>query len=168
MTDTRAARPTLCRTSAEIPATSAWHTTNALAPVLAGISTEASTSPHSSVYPENSSVVRLPPTSLTTTLPPTTGRSLLFSRVQEDELRRLIDKILAGGAGVHASTYEAFPGDDLFSSLRPKGLPIGNLTSQFWANVYMNPFDQYVKRQLRCKGYLRYVDDCAPGNVHLR
>jgi hypothetical protein len=60
-----------------------------------------------------------------------------------------------------------FPGDDpsrgsgqgLFAALRPRGLPIGNLTSQFWANVYLNPFDHYVKRQLRVKGYLRYVDD---------
>ncbi|MEE9354054.1 MAG: reverse transcriptase domain-containing protein [Methylococcaceae bacterium] len=39
------------------------------------------------------------------------------------------------------------------------GLPLGNLTSQFWANVYMNELDQFVKRQLRCPGYLRYVDD---------
>jgi hypothetical protein len=38
-------------------------------------------------------------------------------------------------------------------------LPIGNLTSQFWANCYLNPFDHFVKRELRCKGYLRYVDD---------
>ena len=40
-----------------------------------------------------------------------------------------------------------------------KGLPIGNLTSQFFANVYMNPFDQFVKHTLKCKHYLRYVDD---------
>ena len=42
---------------------------------------------------------------------------------------------------------------------RPRGLPIGNLTSQFWANCYLNPFDHFVKRELRCRGYLRYVDD---------
>ena len=52
-----------------------------------------------------------------------------------------------------------FPGDDLFAVSRPRGLPIGNLTSQFWANVYLNPFDHFVKRTLRCKGYVRYVDD---------
>jgi hypothetical protein len=33
------------------------------------------------------------------------------------------------------------------------------LTSQFWANVYLNPFDHFVKRELRCTGYVRYVDD---------
>jgi hypothetical protein len=43
--------------------------------------------------------------------------------------------------------------------LRPRGLPIGNLTSQFWANVYLDGFDHFVKRRLRCPGYVRYVDD---------
>ena len=38
-------------------------------------------------------------------------------------------------------------------------MPIGNLTSQFWANVYLNELDQFVKRQLRASAYLRYVDD---------
>ncbi len=40
-----------------------------------------------------------------------------------------------------------------------KGLPIGNLTSQFFANVYMNPLDQFVKHELKCRYYVRYVDD---------
>jgi len=40
-----------------------------------------------------------------------------------------------------------------------KGLPIGNLTSQFFANVYLNELDQYVKHELKAKYYLRYVDD---------
>ena len=39
------------------------------------------------------------------------------------------------------------------------GLPIGNLTSQLLSNVYLNEFDQYCKRILRCKHYGRYVDD---------
>lgn len=53
-----------------------------------------------------------------------------------------------------------FAGDDLFSPyLRRRGLPIGNLTSQFWANVYLDQFDHFVKQQLRVKGYVRYVDD---------
>lgn len=73
----------------------------------------------------------------------------------------LIDQILKSGIGVLSEEYEMayFPGDDLFVSLRPRGLPIGNLTSQFWGNCYLNPFDHYVKRALHCKGYLRYVDD---------
>lgn len=40
-----------------------------------------------------------------------------------------------------------------------KGLPIGNLSSQFFANVYMNALDQFVKHRLRCRHYVRYVDD---------
>ena len=40
-----------------------------------------------------------------------------------------------------------------------RGLPIGNLTSQFFANVYLDPLDQCVKRELRQRYYVRYVDD---------
>ncbi|MBP0004120.1 MAG: RNA-directed DNA polymerase [Cyanobacteria bacterium SBC] len=55
-----------------------------------------------------------------------------------------------------------FPGDDLLAPLQhPKGLPIGNLTSQFFANIYLNPFDHFVKEVLKVKKYLRYVDDFA-------
>ncbi|MBN6211469.1 RNA-directed DNA polymerase [Ralstonia pickettii] len=39
------------------------------------------------------------------------------------------------------------------------GLPIGNLSSQFFANVYLNELDQFVKHELRCGHYIRYVDD---------
>lgn len=39
------------------------------------------------------------------------------------------------------------------------GLPIGNLTSQFFANVYLNELDQFIKHGLKCKRYVRYVDD---------
>ena len=39
------------------------------------------------------------------------------------------------------------------------GLPIGNLSSQFFANVYLNSLDQFVKHRLRCRHYIRYVDD---------
>lgn len=47
----------------------------------------------------------------------------------------------------------------LFYTLDGCGLPIGNLTSQLFSNVYLNEFDQYVKRTLRCRHYGRYVDD---------
>ncbi len=53
-----------------------------------------------------------------------------------------------------------FPGDDLFTPFeRRKGLPIGNLTSQFFANVYLNAFDHFIKEELQIPGYIRYVDD---------
>ncbi len=41
----------------------------------------------------------------------------------------------------------------------PKGLPLGNLTSQLLVNVYMNEFDQFVKHKLKAKYYIRYADD---------
>jgi hypothetical protein len=39
------------------------------------------------------------------------------------------------------------------------GVPIGNLTSQLFANIYLNELDQYVKRHLRVRHYIRYMDD---------
>lgn len=41
----------------------------------------------------------------------------------------------------------------------PKGIPIGNLLSQIYALIYMNPVDQFIKRELKAKSYVRYVDD---------
>ncbi len=55
------------------------------------------------------------------------------------------------------------------------GLPIGNLTSQFFANVYLNGFDHFVKEELRVRRYIRYMDDVVefsagkePLKVHRR
>ena len=39
------------------------------------------------------------------------------------------------------------------------GIPIGNLTSQFFANIYLNGMDHFIKEELRCWYYLRYMDD---------
>lgn len=54
---------------------------------------------------------------------------------------------------------EVPPEKSLFNARPGIGLPIGNLTSQFFANVYLNELDQYVKHTLKCKYYIRYVDD---------
>ncbi len=51
------------------------------------------------------------------------------------------------------------PHKSLFHAPEDKGLPIGNLTSQFFANLYLNELDQYVKHILKCKYYVRYCDD---------
>ena len=85
----------------------------------------------------------------------------LERKVRDVDVLWLCDRILASGKDVLSEEYEMqwFPDDDLFAATRPRGLPIGNLTSQFWANVYLNPFDHFVKRELGCKAYLRYVDD---------
>ncbi len=54
-------------------------------------------------------------------------------------LRNVIDSFSIGNSGV--------------------GLPLGNLTSQLFCNVYMNEFDQFVKHELKAKHYIRYADD---------
>jgi RNA-directed DNA polymerase len=47
----------------------------------------------------------------------------------------------------------------LFKAPKHKGLPIGNLASQFFANLYLNELDQFIKRQLKVHHYVRYMDD---------
>jgi len=89
-------------------------------------------------------------------------RAKLAHLIADDRVLALIDQILASGAGVLAPVYtpEWFVGDDLLTPLaRPRGLPIGNLTSQTWANFYLNSLDHFVKRELKCPGYVRYCDD---------
>jgi len=88
-------------------------------------------------------------------------RSLLARRIADRQTLWLVDQILNSGAGIQARERPPvyFPGDDLFVALRPTGLPIGNLTSQFWANVYGHELDKFVKHQLHCRAYLRYMDD---------
>jgi retron-type reverse transcriptase len=87
--------------------------------------------------------------------------SILSRTIKDEKLMILVKKIISSGAGIQASEYDQvfFSGDTLFSANRSRGLPIGNLTSQNWANVYLNELDQYVKRELKCRAYLRYVDD---------
>jgi len=51
------------------------------------------------------------------------------------------------------------PHKSLFNVPPGQGLPIGNLTSQFFANIYLNELDQFIKHSLKCKYYVRYVDD---------
>ncbi len=73
----------------------------------------------------------------------------------------LIDAII-DGSNPQGGDVEYFSGDDLLTPIqRRKGLPIGNLTSQFFANLYLNGFDHFVKEQLKASQYLRYVDDFA-------
>ncbi len=73
----------------------------------------------------------------------------------------LIDTII-DASNKQESVNQYFPGDDLFTPhTRRRGLPIGNLTSQFFANVYLNQFDHHIKQVIGCAAYVRYVDDFA-------
>lgn len=74
----------------------------------------------------------------------------------------LIRQIIDSGRGLSDPMAEAayFAGADLFSPFeRAKGIPIGNLTSQFFANIYLDGFDHWIKETMGCRYYIRYVDD---------
>ena len=62
----------------------------------------------------------------------------------------------AFGLPLGVDPCEIDPRDMLFD----KGMPIGNLTSQMFANIYMNELDQYLKQELHLKYVIRYMDDC--------
>ena len=69
--------------------------------------------------------------------------SLIKKKIKDDKVIWLINQIL--------SNYDA--------EIIGKGMPLGNLTSQFFANVYLNELDYFVKHKLKAKYYIRYVDD---------
>lgn len=69
--------------------------------------------------------------------------SILRSKIRDEKLIRLVELILKN----HKTTHVG------------RGMPLGNLTSQFFANVYLNELDQYIKHELKIKYYIRYVDD---------
>jgi len=91
---------------------------------------------------------------------PSIDHDILMSRlrrvVADPSVLGLIEKILASH---QESTRKKYGGSLFDVSEVAVGLPIGNLTSQFFANVHLDGFDHFVKQQLRVKGYVRYVDD---------
>ncbi|MBI4147525.1 hypothetical protein HY494_02635 [Candidatus Woesearchaeota archaeon] len=68
---------------------------------------------------------------------------ILSKKICDQKVIKLIEKILANHKTPHLG----------------KGMPLGNLTSQFFANIYLNELDMFVKHHLKAKYYLRYVDD---------
>jgi hypothetical protein len=83
-------------------------------------------------------------------------RGLLARVIGDARVLALIDEIL----GSHHDGARQVWGGELFAvEEHRRGLPIGNLTSQFFANIYLNALDHFVKHTLRVRGYVRYVDD---------
>jgi retron-type reverse transcriptase len=88
-------------------------------------------------------------------------KSLIRRKIKCPDTLWLIDTLI-DSSNPQEPIVEHFPQDTLLTPLqRQRGLPIGNLTSQFFANLYLNGFDHYVKESLKAKKYLRYVDDFA-------
>jgi RNA-directed DNA polymerase len=87
--------------------------------------------------------------------------ALLARHVREQSLLDLLQKVVRSGDGILRSEWKPtlFPGDDLLALARPKGMPIGNQTSQFFANVYLHPLDLFIAHQLKPGIAARYVDD---------
>ncbi len=86
-------------------------------------------------------------------------KQTLHRKIACPDTRWLMDTII-DGSNPQEEHLVHFPGDDLFTPLeRRRGLPIGNLTSQWWGNISLNSFDHFVKETLRVRGYIRYVDD---------
>lgn len=86
-------------------------------------------------------------------------KTLLRHRIKCPDTLWLIDTII-DNSNPQEFQLDYFPGDTLLTPLeRRTGLPIGNLTSQFFANFYLNGLDHFVKESLKIRRYLRYVDD---------
>jgi RNA-directed DNA polymerase len=93
-------------------------------------------------------------------------RDLLAARIAEPWWLQLAEEILFHDPRIDVDvrgarhTLAQIPAHkSLFNQPAHLGLPIGNLSSQFFANVYLDALDQHVKHRLRCTHYIRYVDD---------
>ncbi len=88
-------------------------------------------------------------------------KSILTRKIKDTDVLWLIDRII-DSSNPQDPVLRWYPGDDLLTpSERRRGMPIGNQTSQFFANVFLNPFDHFVTETLRVPGYVRYCDDFA-------
>ncbi len=83
---------------------------------------------------------------------------LITSKIKDRRVIKLIEKLL-GTYETEREYYFHFEGDDLLDYIRPRGLPIGNLTSQLFANFYLSSLDHCVREELHLPGYIRYMDD---------
>ena len=85
--------------------------------------------------------------------------NIIKKKVKDKNILFLIKSILKNynsNVKEKGSAEQSFAGH---SSQAQKGMPLGNLTSQFFANVYLNELDYFVKHKLKIKYYIRYVDD---------
>ena len=86
----------------------------------------------------------------------------LLARAVKDERVLALCATVIDASNPQGGPGFLFPGDDLFTPFaRRRGLPIGNLTSQFFANVVLDALDHFVKERLRARRYVRYCDDFA-------
>lgn len=83
---------------------------------------------------------------------------LIRRKIKDKRLLSLLGGLLATyDSGLQY--YDPLPDDDLLAMIRPRGLPIGNLSSQLFANFYLSGVDHFVREQLHLVRYVRYMDD---------
>ncbi len=88
-------------------------------------------------------------------------KATLRRTLKDQQILALCDRII-DGSNQQEPIVQFFPGDTLFSPMeRRRGIPIGNLTSQFFGNLFLDPLDHFIKERLCARHYLRYVDDLA-------
>ncbi|OGZ79164.1 MAG: hypothetical protein A2358_04195 [Candidatus Staskawiczbacteria bacterium RIFOXYB1_FULL_37_44] len=81
-----------------------------------------------------------------------------FASVDQEILLRILEKhIRLSRDNQRQSILDLL--NEIIFSFKPNGLPLGNLTSQLFANVYLNELDQFLKHKLKVKYYIRYADD---------
>lgn len=86
-------------------------------------------------------------------------KNVVARKIKDPQVLGLVDRIIDAPIRQHVGDFP-FPTNNFnIGETNRHGLPIGNQTSQFFANVYMNPWDHFVKEVLRCKSYVRYCDD---------
>ena len=84
----------------------------------------------------------------------------IFRRLIKDKKVLALMDLIVACSNEQPSAVQWFDGDDLFSPIeRRKGLPIGNLTSQWFANWYLNGLDHFITSRLGVGTYVRYCDD---------
>ncbi|MDJ0840187.1 MAG: reverse transcriptase domain-containing protein [Acidobacteriota bacterium] len=86
---------------------------------------------------------------------------LLTPRLRDPRIIGLLEEILASGQRLYRTprVRQFFGLPEITPDLLAHGLPIGNLTSQWWGNLYLNGLDHFAKRVLKIEGYIRYMDD---------
>jgi hypothetical protein len=97
--------------------------------------------------------------------------SLLRPKITDPALMHLIETIITNHKVYRVQGKLASLPEQVVSVRERTGIPIGNLTSQLFANVYLNELDQYVKHILKEKWYARYMDDFLiihPYKEHLK
>lgn len=85
---------------------------------------------------------------------------ILGRRIKDKRLLDLLEKIINSESTKFGLPLGKEPDEvEIADRLGDKGMPIGNLTSQMFANIYLNEVDQYAKHELGLHYYIRYMDD---------